>query len=179
MNDQERIYKKYLGLEAAVKEGKVQSFIKNFSFDQVELIFSEVKDIDGLEYLKKELTLALNKINNFDEIKIRKDVEIFIKNNTFRIFRDYKFNNSFPEYTNIKQMFDQEYTDLLPKMPNEESRKRLEVVLAKKLLEKTDFLSYSDRLIEDKLANFKYYQIDVYEAMQPNGLFNSFFEYQI
>tara|TARA_Y100000034_G_scaffold33928_1_gene41571 strand:- start:56593 stop:57123 length:531 start_codon:yes stop_codon:yes gene_type:complete len=175
----ENIFGKYPKLQIAIDTDSLESYVEYLHFKEAEYIGNELLKSQLSEDHKSKVKVITNKIMNFDPIKIRKDVEDFIKDNTFKIFRDYKFDYAFPDYIQLKRQFDKEYINLLPRMPNEESRKNLENLLAKRVLEKEDFISYSDNLIKEKLDNFKYYQIDVYESMDKKGLFNTFFGYNL
>tara|TARA_Y100000034_G_scaffold33928_1_gene41569 strand:- start:55262 stop:55792 length:531 start_codon:yes stop_codon:yes gene_type:complete len=171
------IYRKYNWLKSAIKEGSIESYIGDFSFDEVKELRTILFNYGANDFLLEESKRVIDKVNNFDEFKIKEDVSGFIAENTFKIFRDYKFDYEFPDYIQLKKQFKKEYMELLPRMPNEESRENLEEALAKKVLEKTDFMNYSVNLIEKKLESLRYYQIDIYESMDKKGLFNLLFGY--
>tara|TARA_Y100000034_G_scaffold136985_1_gene217993 strand:+ start:1432 stop:1974 length:543 start_codon:yes stop_codon:yes gene_type:complete len=179
----EKFYRKYpwfKGIESLdddIKYMKIDDVL-----DFVNDYLNELRFDDGLEETS-EISLKLreikNKIADFDRDIILKDTVNSAKENLFKIIRKEKINKSFPDYTEIKRLTDKEYNDLIHKMPDEENRKKLENLLVKRILEKSDYKEFLTEDIAIRLSNLLYKQIDNYNEMKPIGVFNTLYDYSL
>tara|TARA_Y100000034_G_scaffold136985_1_gene217995 strand:+ start:2702 stop:3250 length:549 start_codon:yes stop_codon:yes gene_type:complete len=179
----EKIYKKYPwfkgaeGLEDEIKHMKINDVIDFLNDCYKEIMNSETQEENY------ELMVILkgieSKISDFDRELMLKETVESAKENLFSIVRREKFYTIFPEYKEIKRLTDKEYNDLIHKMPNEESRKKLENLLVKRILEKSDFEDFLMEDVENKLDKLLYKQIDTYKEMKPVGVFNSIYGYNL